>query len=90
LKENAGNWNPKCDAYADITRKVAAEKGAGLADLRRASKSYMENHGYTMLPDGSMHFTDRVLAFDGVHFNDLGSEIVAELLARAIHEKLEE
>jgi len=88
LNENAGNWNPKCDAYADITRKVVTETGATLADLRKAFVAYTKNHGYDVLPDGSMTYSARVLAYDGVHINDRGSAIVAEVFAQAIYDAL--
>ncbi len=88
LKENAGHWNPKCDQYAEITRKVAKETGSALADLRQAFVAYTQNHGYEILANGTLRYQAAVLAFDGVHINDTGAAIAANLISQAICEAL--
>ena len=84
LGEDAGNWNPKVDQYADITRKVAKETGATVADLRKACVAFTQNNGYDILPNGALKYQANLLAFDGVHFNDTGSDIVVDLISQAI------
>jgi lysophospholipase L1-like esterase len=88
LKEDAGHWNPKCDQYAEITRKVAKETGSALADLRHAFVAYTRNHGYDILPNGALRYEGTVLAFDGVHINDTGAAIAANLISQAIYDTL--
>lgn len=88
LKEDAGNWNPQADQYAEITRKVAADTGAGLADLRKAFKAYLQNNGTETQPDGSLTFKGGLLTYDGVHANDAGGNVVADVIAQAISDAL--
>jgi len=88
LKEDAGHWNPKCDQYADITRKVAKETGATLADLRQAFVAYTRNEGYDVLSTGAMRYSSNLLATDGVHVNDTGARIAADLISQAICDTL--
>lgn len=88
LKEDAGKWNPKADEYVDITRKVAADTNAGLADVRKAFKAYLQNNGTETLPDGSLTFKGSLLTYDGVHANDDGGKVVADIIAQAIFNAL--
>lgn len=88
LKEDAGKWNPKADEYVEITRKVAADTGAGLADLRKAFKAYLQNNGTETLPDGTITFKGRLLTYDGVHANEEGGKVVADIIAQAVCDAL--
>ncbi len=84
LKENAGKWNPKADEFVEITRKVAADTGAGLADVRKAFKAYLQNNGTETLPDGTITFKGKLLTYDGVHANEEGGKVVADIISQAV------
>lgn len=88
LKENAGNWNPTADEFADITRKVASETGAGLADVRKAYQAYLQNNGTEAGPDGTLTFKGNLLTYDGVHANEEGGNVAADVIAQAIVDAL--
>jgi len=75
----------KIDAYADITRKVAAETGSILVDLRKAFVAYLQNHNVVLDARGIASFKDKgVLTYDGVHPSAKGNELTADLLAAGI------
>jgi lysophospholipase L1-like esterase len=86
--ETAGDRKAVCDQYAEITRKVAADTGTALVDLRRAFMAYYENHGWEPQIGGSLAFKGRLLTGDGVHANDRGNAILADLIAQGIYEAL--
>ncbi|GAI13594.1 unnamed protein product, partial [marine sediment metagenome] len=65
------------DEYAAISRKVAADTGAHLCDLRKAFIDYLK----TKNPDKSHK---GVLTGDGVHLNGAGNRFVADRAAEAI------
>ena len=88
LKETGGTLNPKCDQYAAITRKVAADTGATLVDLRRAFVAYLQNNGTDAAPDGTLTFRGKLLTYDGVHANARGNELLADLIAQGICDAL--
>lgn len=88
LKETGGKLNPKCDQYAAITRKVAADTGATLVDLRRAFVAYLQNNGTDVAADGTLTFRGKLLTYDGVHANARGNELLADLIAQGIVEAL--
>ncbi|NJL45036.1 MAG: hypothetical protein HC922_03395 [Leptolyngbyaceae cyanobacterium SM2_3_12] len=60
-------------AYAQISRTVAATSGAHLCDLRRAFEQYLRIHNPNQLYEG-------ILTSDGVHLNDRGNRLVADVL----------
>ncbi len=75
----------KIDAYADITRKVAADTSSTLVDLRKAFLAYLQNNNVTLDARGIASFKDKgVLTYDGVHPSAKGNELTADLLAAGI------
>ncbi len=64
--------------YNDALRALASELKAPLVDVRAAYPAFAARHGTTV--DG--------LLLDGVHPNDLGHQLVAELLAPPLLEML--
>ncbi len=78
-EKHAGS-NPldgQLDAYAAITRSVAAETGARLLDLR---KDFVERLAATNTSNIEKGF----LTTDGVHLNDAGNHFVASEMLEAI------
>ncbi len=86
--ETAGDRKTVCDQYADITRRVAADTGTTLVDIRSAFMAYYENHGWEPRIGGSLAYKGRLLTGDGVHANDRGNAILADLIAQGIHDAL--
>jgi lysophospholipase L1-like esterase len=81
--------NAKCDEFAAITRRVAADGGATLVDLRRACVAYLQNHNPQLRLNGSLSFSDTgVLTGDGVHLNGAGTALVADKISQGIFEAL--
>jgi len=65
-------------AYNEALRKLAAELNVRLVDVRAAYPAFAVKHGTTI--DG--------LLLDGMHPNDLGHQLVSELLVPAILDML--
>ncbi len=81
--------NAKCDEYAEITRKVAAAKGATLVDLRKACFAYLQNYNCELRLNGSIRFAPAgILTGDGVHANGIGCALIAEKISQGIIEAL--
>ena len=79
----------QCDAYADITRKVAAATNTTLVDMRKVCLAYLRNHNAQLRVDGTLSFVRvGVLTYDGVHPTDRGNQLLAEHLAQGIYEAL--
>lgn len=73
------------DEFCDIMRRVAAETGSELADLRRACMAYLQNNGGELRLDGKLTFpTTTKLTYDGVHPSDLGAALIADQIAQGI------
>jgi len=73
--------DPMLEEYSAISRKVAAETGVTLCDLRKAFRDYLKTEN----PDNK----DRgILTGDGVHLNSAGNEFVAAQAAEAIAKAL--
>ncbi len=89
MKEKVGERNAKCDAYADITRKVAKATGATLVDLRAGFMACMESESIVVRPGGAWTSNAKLLAHDGVHPNARGNQLLAGLIARGIVQSLE-
>jgi len=80
---------PKCDEYAQITRKVAAETGTTLVDLRKAFIAYLQNNNPELRLDGSLRFSPTgILTADGVHPNEKGNDLTADEISQGIFEAL--
>lgn len=88
LQEDGAKLKPKCDQYAALTRKVAAETGAALVDLRKAFVAYLQSNGTALQPDGRVKCRGKLLTYDGVHANAQGNEILADLIAQGICDAL--
>jgi lysophospholipase L1-like esterase len=65
------------DEYAVISRKVAADTGTTLCDLRKAFLAHLKKHNPDNKPRG-------ILTRDGVHLNKAGNTFVAAQAAQAI------
>lgn len=77
-KHNGGNpLDAQLDAYAAISRSVAAETGAQLLDLRRDFAEKLTVANANGIEKG-------VLTTDGVHLNDAGNRFVASEMISAI------
>ena len=70
--------SPHLAAYNEALRKLAAELGLPLVDVRAAYPGFAAKHGTTI--DG--------LLLDGMHPNDLGHQLAGELLVPAIRAAL--
>jgi len=86
--EAADNRKAKCDQFADITRKVAAETQTTLVDLRAAFMAYHMNHGASLRVDGSVVCAGKLLTYDGVHPNATGNDLLADQIARGVFRAL--
>ena len=81
--------NARCDEYAAITRKVAADTGTTLVDLRKACFAYLQNNNPELRLDGSLRFSQKgILTGDGVHLHCKGGELVADMISQGIVEAL--
>jgi lysophospholipase L1-like esterase len=65
------------DAYADITRSVAASTGSTLCDLRKAFHSELSQRNPSNAEKG-------ILTRDRVHLNDEGNRLVAGEILRTL------
>lgn len=73
-KKNGGNEQDKdLDIYSDAIRKLAADNGLPLVDLRKQFTAYDAAHNAANEKQG-------VLTTDGVHLNASGNNLVAELM----------
>ncbi len=70
------------DEYSDISRKVAADTGVQLNDLRKAFVAYLKEHNAENKPKG-------VLTTDTVHLNAAGNKLVAAQMLLALGIKAE-
>ncbi len=70
------------DEYSEISRKVAAETGVQLNDLRKAFVAHLKENNKEGKPRG-------VLTGDGVHLNPAGNKFVAGLMLQALGIKAE-
>jgi len=70
------------DEYSEITRKVAAETGVTLCDLRKSFIKHLKEKN----PDNQQ---SGILTRDGVHLNIVGNRFVAALAAESIAEALQ-
>ena len=70
------------DDYAAISRRVAAEQGLVLCDLRHAFQQHLRIFGDPEKDRGC-------LTSDGVHLNEAGNQLVAIASAQALREALE-
>jgi len=88
MKESVGTRNAKCDKFAEITRKVARETDTVLVDLRAAFMAYLENESIQVRPGGEWRSDGKILNHDGVHANQRGNELLADMISQGIWESL--
>jgi lysophospholipase L1-like esterase len=76
--------DPMLEEYSKISRKVAADTGVTLCDLRKAFIDHLKKHN----PDNKSR---GILTGDGVHLNATGNQFVAaqaaEAMAKALQQK---
>lgn len=75
--DGANERDKMLDEYSDISRKVAAETGMQLNDLRKAFLDYLKQHNKENRPKG-------VLTTDTVHLNAAGNRLVAAEMLKAL------
>ncbi len=66
------------DRFSAIIRNVASEKNIPVCDFRQAFLDFSASHNTDDLPSG-------LLTTDGVHLNEKGNKLVAEMLTSALH-----
>lgn len=69
--------DPMLEKYADVSRRVAADTGVTLCDLRVAFLDHLAQHN----PENKEH---GILTGDGVHLNAAGNQIVAAQASKAL------
>lgn len=69
------------EEYSKISRKVAADTGVTLCDLRKAFLSHLKKHNPDNKPKG-------ILTGDGVHLNGAGNKFVAARAAESLAKAL--
>jgi len=69
------------EEYSAISRKVAADTGSTLCDLRKAFLSHLKKHN----PDNKQR---GILTGDGVHLNGAGNKFLADRASEAIAKRL--
>lgn len=79
--DGSNRLDPMLEEYAAISRKVAADTGVTLCDLRRAFLAHLKKHNPENKPRG-------ILTGDGVHLNKAGNQFVADRAAEAIAKAL--
>lgn len=82
IGERPGGLNPldaELDRFAAIVRQVAADTETLVCDLRQAFIAYESLYNRTEKPSG-------ILTTDGVHLNDHGNKLVAEILMERLLE----
>jgi hypothetical protein len=60
-----------------------------LADVRKAYQAYLQNNGTEAGPDGTLTFKGNLLTYDGVHANEEGGNVAADVIAQAIVDALQ-
>lgn len=82
IGERPGGLNPldaELDRFAAIVRQVATETDTPVCDLRQAFMAYESLYNRTEKTSG-------ILTTDGVHLNDNGNRLVAEILMERLLE----
>ena len=83
IGEQRGGVNPldgELDRYANISRKISQTRGVQLLDLRQAFVDHLEQNN----PDD---LKQDILTYDGVHLNDQGNQLLADLVLQALSVK---
>ena len=78
-KQNGANeLDKELDKYSDIIRRVAEKNNCQLIDLRQAFKNYIKLHNKENAKQG-------ILTYDGVHLNDAGNRLVADVINKKLN-----
>ena len=75
--DGTNSLDPMLDAYADITRAVAASTGSTLCDLRKAFQGELKRRNPSNSDKG-------ILTRDRVHLNDDGNRFVAKEIMQSL------
>ena len=73
--------NRRLAEYAEISRRVAADTGARLCDLRKEFEDYLRGANPEKAYEG-------ILTTDGVHLNERGNRFVADFMVQHLTEAL--
>jgi lysophospholipase L1-like esterase len=76
-KGGTNKLDSKLDEYADISRKIAKDLRLPLIDLRKTFVDYLK-------ANNPANKADSVLTTDGVHLNDFGNQIVADVMLKTL------
>ena len=79
--DGSNEFDTMLDEYADISRKVAADTGSEMLDLRKGFMDHLKAVNQANQPKG-------VLTGDTVHLNDAGNAKVAEMMLAAVGVKM--
>jgi pectinesterase len=92
-KDNSGKINPGLQPWADVVKKVAAEKNVPVVDLHARSIELCESYG----PKGCEFFcpvkgtnANGKLTYDGTHLNSKGWVMFARLVANELRKNAPE
>ena len=89
LPDGKNPEDARLDAFAQLTRKVAADTGTTLVDLRKIYLAYEQNNNAQLRVDGTLYSApSHVLTYDTVHPNDKGVALLANCIAQGIVEAL--
>jgi len=77
--DHSNSQDGDLNEYSKIIRKVAENQKAGLIDFRKAFLTYNHRHNHQNQSKG-------ILTYDGVHLNDKGNELVANLMFQSVIE----
>jgi len=77
--DGSNKLDRKLDEYSDISRKVAKETKSQLCDLRKA---FLEK----LKTDNKDNKGQDILTGDGVHLNDAGNRLVADVMLKSLGE----
>ncbi len=80
--DGSNEYDAMLEEYAAISRKVAADTGSQLCDLRKAFIDHLKANNPDNLPKG-------ILTDDSVHLNPAGNAFVAAEMGKAIGVKVE-
>lgn len=77
--DHSNSQDGDLNEYSKIIRKVAENQKVGLIDFRKVFLAYNLTHNHQNKSKG-------ILTYDGVHLNDIGNELVANLIFQTVIE----
>jgi lysophospholipase L1-like esterase len=81
--DGTNEYDKMLDEYSGISRKVTAETGSQMLDLREAFLSYLKEHNTDNVEEG-------ILTTDTVHLNKNGNSVLAGLMLEALNVPIEQ